>query len=84
MDDPTQHATIIHARLPATSVGRSGSIRSHCASENQKKSDISPPFVGAMNHVQTFMESQLLGLDPRYAIRKDGTSMWAFYEIFTG
>ena len=30
-------------RLPRTSVGSSGSIRAHCASENQKKSDISPP-----------------------------------------
>src|SRR6478735_8695462 len=29
--------------LPRTSVGSSGAIRSHCASENQKKSDIAPP-----------------------------------------
>jgi hypothetical protein len=26
--------------LPRTSVGNNGSIRAHCASENQKKSDI--------------------------------------------
>ena len=51
--------------MPRVSVGKSGPIRAHCASENQKKSDISiASSLETMNHASPALEIPLMGPDP--------------------
>ena len=59
--DPAQHAPIIHARLAAHMVASSGSIRAHCLSENQKKSDISPPPRGGSESRSGDLQKPVIG-----------------------
>src|SRR5215210_406851 len=55
--------------LPRTLVGNSGSMRAHCASENQKKSAIfTPPDWPAMNHKRIVLGTRLMGPDPNHAV----------------
>ena len=52
--------------MPRVSVGKSGPIRAHCASENQKKSDISiASSLETMNHASPALGIPLMGPDPR-------------------
>ena len=51
--------------MPRVSVGKSGPIRAHCASENQKKSDISiASSLETMNHASPALGIPLMGPDP--------------------
>jgi len=51
--------------LPRVSVGNNGSIRAHCASENQKKSAISSTSsLGTVNHASLALGIPLMGPDP--------------------
>ena len=55
--------------MPRVSVGKSGPIRAHCASENQKKSDISiASSLETMNHASPALGIPLMGPDPRIRI----------------
>ena len=53
--------------MPRVSVGKSGPIRAHCASEKQKKSDISiASSLETMNHASPALGIPLMGPDPRH------------------
>ena len=53
--------------MPRVSVGKSGPIRAHCASENQKKSDISiASSLETMNHASPALGIPLMGPDPSH------------------
>jgi len=56
--------------MPRVSVGKSGSIRAHCSSENQKKSAIAiPPRRRQVNHISLALGIPFMGPDPRNGCR---------------
>ena len=62
---PPASALNIRSQMPRVSVGKSGPIRAHCASENQKKSDISiASSLETMNHASPALGIPLMGPDP--------------------
>ena len=63
---PPASALNIRSQMPRVSVGKSGPIRAHCPSENQKKSGISiASSLETMNRASPALGIPLMGPDPR-------------------
>ena len=70
--------------MPRISVGKSGAIRAHCVSENQKKSGISiASSLATTNHASPALGIPLMGPDPNNPARMGrGALAWIWwYEL---